>query len=53
MLAEWRQAHERRFDAALDRLSVADRTALVAALPALSRLVDELERTESRAEARG
>jgi DNA-binding MarR family transcriptional regulator len=53
MLAEWRQAHERRFDAALDRLTVADRTALVAALPALSRLVDELERTESRAEARG
>jgi len=49
MLAEWRQAHERRFDAALDRLTVADRTALVAALPALSRLVDELERTEASA----
>jgi DNA-binding MarR family transcriptional regulator len=53
MLAGWRQAHERRFDAALDRLTVADRTALVAALPALSRLVDELERTESRAETSG
>ena len=53
MLAEWRQAHERRFDAALDGLSVADRTALVTALPALSRLVDELERTESRTEASG
>jgi DNA-binding MarR family transcriptional regulator len=50
MLAEWRQAHERRFDAALDRLATADRTALVAALPALSRLVDELESAETRAE---
>lgn len=47
MLTEWQQAHERRFDAALDRLSVSERSALVAALPALSRLVDELERTES------
>ena len=53
MLSEWRQAHERRFDAALDRLAVADRTALLAALPALSRLVDELESAESRIEAAG
>jgi len=49
MLHEWRQAHERRFDAALDRLGTADRSALLAALPALSRLVDELERADSRA----
>ena len=47
MLADWRQAHERRIDAALGRLTLADRTALVAALPALSRLVDELESVES------
>ena len=51
MLAEWRQAHERRFDAALDRLATADRTAVVAALPALSRLVDELESAETRGAA--
>ncbi|HEY3712955.1 MAG TPA: MarR family transcriptional regulator [Jatrophihabitantaceae bacterium] len=53
MLSEWRRAHERRFEAALDRLAVADRTALLAALPALSRLVDELESAESRTEAAG
>lgn len=47
MLADWRQAHERRIDAALGHLTLADRTALVAALPALSRLVDELESVES------
>lgn len=47
MLTDWQQAHERRIDAALGRLSVADRTALVAALPALSRLVDELESVEA------
>lgn len=47
MLTDWQQAHERRIDAALGRLSVADRTAVVAALPALSRLVDELESVEA------
>lgn len=47
MLAEWRQAHERRFDAALDRLATSDRTALLVALPALSRLVDELESVDA------
>jgi DNA-binding MarR family transcriptional regulator len=53
MLTEWRRAHERRFDTALDRLAAADRTALVAALPALSRLVDELESADSRSGAAG
>jgi DNA-binding MarR family transcriptional regulator len=47
MLADWRQAHERRIDAALARLTLAERTALVAALPSLSRLVDELDGGEA------
>lgn len=47
MLAEWRRAHERRIDAALGRLDTADRSAILAALPALSRLVDELESAEA------
>lgn len=47
MLTDWQQAHERRIDAALDRLGVTDRTALAAALPALSRLVDQLESEEA------
>ena len=42
-LAQWQQAHERRFARALDRLPEADRRAVLAALPALTRLVDELE----------
>lgn len=41
--ANWRQAHERRVDAAMNRLDADDRGLLVAALPALSRLVDQLE----------
>jgi DNA-binding MarR family transcriptional regulator len=43
MLTEWQRAHERRLESALDRLDIADRSAVLAALPALSRLVDELE----------
>src|SRR6478736_2764684 len=41
-LQQWQQAHERRFAHALDQLSPADRRAILAALPALGRLVDEL-----------
>ncbi|MEO6700147.1 MAG: MarR family winged helix-turn-helix transcriptional regulator [Jatrophihabitantaceae bacterium] len=46
MLADWQRAHERRLAAALNRLPTADRRLLGAALPALGRLVDELERTD-------
>ncbi|HZC52091.1 MAG TPA: MarR family winged helix-turn-helix transcriptional regulator [Mycobacterium sp.] len=46
MLTEWQGAHERRLESALDRLDSADRSAVLAALPALSRLVDELETAE-------
>ena len=42
-LTQWQRAHEVRFARALDRLSATDRRAVLAALPALSRLVDELE----------
>jgi DNA-binding MarR family transcriptional regulator len=42
-LTQWQEAHERRFARALDRLPVTDRAAVLAALPALGRLVDELE----------
>jgi DNA-binding MarR family transcriptional regulator len=42
-LGHWQQAHERRFARALDHLPEADRRAVLAALPALTRLVDELE----------
>jgi DNA-binding MarR family transcriptional regulator len=44
MLIDWLAAHERRIDAALARLSSADRRAVVSALPSLSLLIDELER---------
>jgi DNA-binding MarR family transcriptional regulator len=46
MLTEWQRAHERRLESALDRLELADRSAVLAALPALSRLVDELENAD-------
>lgn len=45
-LSEWLAAHQRRIGSALGRLDAADRTAVLAALPALSRLVDAL-RAES------
>lgn len=38
----WQDAHERRLGAALGRLPPEDRSAVLAALPALGRLVDEL-----------
>ena len=42
-LTEWRRANEVRLEAALDRLDATDRATVLAALPALSRLVDGLE----------
>lgn len=47
MLGEWQRAHEYRLEAALDRLASSDRSAVLAALPALSRLVDELESADA------
>jgi DNA-binding MarR family transcriptional regulator len=44
MLTEWLRAHEHRLALALDRLDAADGAAIASALPALARLVDELER---------
>jgi DNA-binding MarR family transcriptional regulator len=44
VLADWQTAHERRLSGALSRLPDADQRAISAALPALSRLVDVLER---------
>lgn len=41
-LGQWTEAHERRIAAALEKLSPSERSAIVAALPALARLVDEL-----------
>ncbi len=46
MLAGWQAAHERRLADALDALAERDRRAILLALPALSRLVDELEGRE-------
>jgi len=43
MLADWQLAHEHRLENALDHLGSADRTTVLDALPALSRLVDQLE----------
>lgn len=45
MLAGWQAAHERRLAEAMTGLSAADRRAIGTALPALSRLVDHLERS--------
>ena len=41
-LHQWQQAHEQRFALALDRLPEPDRRAVLAAVPALRRLVEEL-----------
>lgn len=41
-LSEWLAAHQRRIGSALGRLDAADRAAVLAALPALGRLVDAL-----------
>jgi DNA-binding MarR family transcriptional regulator len=45
MLQGWLVANSRHLGAALDRLSRADRTAIVASLPAWGRLVQELEQS--------
>ena len=50
-LLEWQQAHERRLGAALDELSVSQRAAVRAAVPALAALVDKLSRPEPGAAA--
>lgn len=50
LLQSWAQSHERRFEGALARLDSSDRSAVLAAIPALSRLVDALEATD-RAES--
>jgi DNA-binding MarR family transcriptional regulator len=41
-LAEWKRAHERRIETALDRLAPIDRAAILAALSGLNQLVDHL-----------
>ncbi len=46
MITEWQRAHEQRLESALDRIAAADRCAIGAALPSLSRLVDELENVD-------
>jgi DNA-binding MarR family transcriptional regulator len=43
-LAEWQRAHERRIGSALDRLNPDDRAAIMVAMPALERLVEQLTR---------
>ncbi len=52
VLGEWQLAHERRLEKAMGALAPGDRDAVLAALPALSRLVDELERVEAAGLAR-
>ncbi|ETA01365.1 transcriptional regulator, MarR family [Frankia casuarinae] len=42
-LQGWREAHERRLGDALGRLAAADQAVIVEALPALSRLVEQLD----------
>lgn len=44
-LAQWNIAHERRIAVALEQLTLAERSVIAAALPALARLVDELNAT--------
>jgi DNA-binding MarR family transcriptional regulator len=41
-LAGWQDAHQRRIGAALEKLSGADRAAVIGALPALAKLVEHL-----------
>lgn len=45
-LQGWLQANGRRLDAAFSDLDEKDRTAILAALPSLSRLVESMERLE-------
>lgn len=46
LLADWQQAHEKRLEAALDRLTARDRQRVLAAVPALGALVRELTTPE-------
>lgn len=48
MLTAWQHAHEQRLEHAMNQLDLTDRTAVLAALPALSRLVDQLETDDVR-----
>jgi DNA-binding MarR family transcriptional regulator len=43
MLTDWQRAHEQRLERAMEHLEPGDRAAVLAVLPALSRLVDQLE----------
>lgn len=47
-LQGWLAANNRRLDAALGNLPAQDRRVILAALPALSRLVDGLERSDQQ-----
>jgi len=47
ILDDWQRAHETRFETSLGRLAAEDRSAVLAALPALSRLVDEIENADN------
>jgi DNA-binding MarR family transcriptional regulator len=49
-LEGWRDAHERRLGTALDRLTEADRNIILAALPSLSLLVEQLDDRRPAAE---
>jgi DNA-binding MarR family transcriptional regulator len=53
VLADWQVAHERRLAEATRGLAPADRAAIQAALPALARLVDELERSDGASAGEG
>lgn len=44
-LADWTRAHERRLDTALAALDDLDQAAVIAALPALTRLAEQLDET--------
>lgn len=50
MLDGWQRAHERRFEYALGHLDATDRGTVLAALPALIRLVDQLERADAESD---
>jgi DNA-binding MarR family transcriptional regulator len=47
-LRSWLEANARRLESALGAVPPADRTAILAALPALSRLVDQMERADDQ-----
>ena len=49
MLREWMVAHERRLEVAVNALRPADRAAIRNALPAIARMIDEIERRDDAA----